>query len=233
MFQEAFTSRFESLPPIPPIMKRTSAFAVTAFIALASSCSGQVLFIERFESPQIALGDYLEISSGTATFDNPDWLVSNISAMPAEEGVFIDNKFLFNTDTSQVLGLGGGQAPAGNQIERLISGFTGTTAPTISYDYFTMGTETQGIQVDVTDPDNFENLLYRGSFISSGRVNGMQFAVPTGDSIRLKISQIGSTINSDSGIDNIQVTALRVPEPSAAMLALLGVATMVGLRRRR
>ena len=214
-------------------MNTSFAVSIAAFLALATPGFGQVLFIERFEDPDISTGGFLEIPTGPASFDNPDWLVTNVSDATQAVGVFIDDQLVFNTGTGQVLAFGGGQSPTGNRIERLISGFTGTMNASISFDFFNTGAKVQGIRVDLTDPGNGENVLYSQSFLASGQVTEVPFAVPTGDVVRIRVSQIGSTTNSDSAIDNIRVTSVLVPEPTSAMLTMVGLVSMLGIRRRR
>jgi hypothetical protein len=118
-------------------------------------------------------------------------------------------------------------------IQTVISGFSGTFVPTISFDYFVSGTNAQGIRVDVTDPNNAEALLYTASFNSTGQVATTPFfSGPTGDTIRVSVVQTGITTNSDSAIDNLRITAIAIPEPAAGALAALGLIAMCARRRR-
>lgn len=213
-------------------MRRLPALVLGASLLMLANSYGQVLYIEDFESPAIPSGSFLEIASGLQAFSNPDWQVTNVSDATSAVGVFIDHNLLFATG-NQILALGGGQSPLGNMIQTVISGFSGTFVPTISFDYFVSGTNAQGIRVDVTDPNNAEALLYTASFNSTGQVATTPFfSGPTGDTIRVSVVQTGITTNSDSAIDNLRITAIAIPEPAAGALAALGLIAMCARRRR-
>ena len=193
-------------------------------------CGGAVLYFEGFESPVIADGGYTEFETGPVTFDNSGWEVVNPGS---GVGVFIDNNFLF-TPNGQVLGFGGGQSPNGNSLYTVISGFAGKSSPTISYEFFRVGPAPdpgQGVRVTVTDPNNGDAVLYtQDSYGNLQRTND-PIAQPSGDTVKLTISQIGDTDSSDSAIDSIEISA--VPEPATLALFGLGMAATVIRRRQR
>ena len=213
-------------------------YAAAAFLAGAVHSHGAVMiFSESFESPVLPGGTYLEIVTGVQTFDSAEWDVVNVDWNGAGIGVYLDSGVYFTPFTgggAQVLAFGGGnspQNPGDNLIEKVIPGFTGMTAATISYDYFRTATAGQGVNVLVTDPNDGDAVLYDADHYGTGQVVDADFDnLPIGDTVTLTISQIGVTTNSDSAIDNVVINA--VPEPMVGLLVALGLAGF-GIRRRR
>lgn len=216
-------------------MKFMFKYAAVAFLAGALHSHGAVIFSETFESPVLPASTYLEIVTGTQTFDSAAWNVVNVDSGGAGIGVYLDRGTFFTPLTgAQVLAFGGGNSPrnpGNNLIETVIPGFTGMTGATISYDYFRTATAGQGVNVLVTDPNNGNAVLYDADHYATGQVFAAALgSQPVGDTVTLTISQIGTTANSDSAIDNVVINA--VPEPLAGLLVALGLAGF-GIRRRR
>jgi len=212
---------------------QTTKRALTATLALIGSlvggANGAVTFTETFEAPGGTGTDGIiaNLPTGTYAFDNGGWRVNST----APSGVlYVTDPSSTQIDTgSRAIALGGAGRTGSNSYEITISGFTGQNLVSLSYGHYSSGTQVQGVRVSIIDAFN-SNSLYSVDHFTDGSVTNANFALPSGNSIIFRAVQIGNTTASDSGIDNINITA--VPEPSSLLLIAAACLGFTFKRRR-
>ena len=202
--------------------------ALLTLTALSISSQAAVTFTETFESPGGAFSadGNINLPSGTYGFDNPGWQVTSFA--PAAVFYVQDPTSTQVNTGSRAIAFGGAGTTGSNRIQVTIAGFTGQTITSLSYGHFSSGNQGQGIRITLLDSID-SSTLYTADHFSNGSVSGLAFTLPTSDSIIFRAEQIGNTTGSDSGIDNISITA--IPEPGSALLGLLGGLFLVRSRR--
>ena len=150
---------------------------------------------------------------------NPVLSFTGFTGFNLFEGQSVSYDIFYTTDPAPIVAGEGG----------VLDPVTGNVSATVSYCLGTLFSQASGLCADRSDP---VVLTVDAAHLSSTAHFGTAFAL-VDVRTRTTLTGVGSTNGTASGFDALILTTETAPEPGTALVALSGLAALVGARRLR